>query len=323
MGHEVVVELVRSGIVEGRHHGTVIATDADGELSWAVGDADAVLLPRSCNKPLQAAAMVRAGLDLPPHLLALAAASHSGEDFHVDGVREILGRAGLDETALRNPTDWPLDREQERALVRAGGAPTRVHMNCSGKHAAMLLTCVVNRWPLDGYLQPAHPLQAHIRAVFAELTGAPVGHDAVDGCGAPLLGTSALGLARAFRALVVSEPASPEGRVAAAIAAHPTYVSGSRRDEVRFLRALPGAIGKFGAEGCHVLALPDGRAFVVKIDDGGDRARPIALAAALERSGVLAEQGVDAEALRTLARADLAGGSAVVGEIRPASALLG
>ena len=183
----------------------------------------------------------------------------------------------------------------------------------------MLLTCAVNDWPLEGYLDPSHPLQVLIRDVFAELTGEAVGHDAVDGCGAPLLGTSPLGLARAFRALAVSEPVSPEGRVAEAIRRHPTYVSGSRRDEVRFLRALPGAIGKFGAEACHVLALADGRTFVVKIDDGGDRARPVALAAALERSGV----PVNAEALRALARVEVTGGAAVVGELRPAGALVG
>ncbi len=238
-------------------------------------------------------------------------------------MREILALAKLDESALQNPTDWPLDREEERIVVRAGGEPTRLQMNCSGKHAAMLLTCVVNGWSVTDYLAPAHPLQVAIRATFAELTGATVGHDAVDGCGAPLLGTSALGLARAFRALVVSDPASAEGRVAEAIRQHPTYVSGTRRDEVRFLQALPGAVGKFGAEACHVLALADGRAFVVKIDDGGDRARPIALAAALARAGVLEESGVDAEVLRGLSRAELKGGSEVVGETRPSAHLAG
>ena len=323
MGHEVVVELVRSGIVEGRHHGTVVATDAAGALDWAVGDPGAVLQPRSCNKPLQAVAMVRSGLDLPSHLLALAAASHSGEPFHVEGVREILASVGLREMALGNPVDWPLDREAERELVRSGGVASKVHMNCSGKHAAMLATCVVNDWPLSGYLQPQHPLQQAIRDTFVELTGRPVGHDAVDGCGAPLLGTSALGLARAFRALAVSDALTPEGRVAAAIRQFPEYVSGSRRDELAFLAALPGAIGKFGAEACHVLALADGRAFVVKIEDGGDRARPVALAAALARSGVLEDPGVDSAALQALARVDLLGGQHVVGEVRATSAVTG
>lgn len=322
-GHEVLVEVVRSGFVEGSHHGTVVATDANGGLDWAVGDAEAVFLPRSCNKPLQAVAMVRAGLDLPPHLLAMACASHSGESFHVEAVREILAAVGLDETALQNPIDWPLDREEERALARAGGEPTRLHMNCSGKHAAMLATCVVNGWSIDDYLAPTHPLQMLIREVFAELVGDAVGHDAVDGCGAPLLGTSPLGLARAFRALVVSDPASAEGRVATAIREHPTYISGTRRDEVRFLEAVPASIGKFGAEACHVMALADGRAFVVKIADGGDRARPLALAAALERSGVVGEPSVDAEAIRALGRHHLSGGNQVVGELRVTTLLRG
>lgn len=321
--HEVLVEIVRSGFLEGVHRGTVVATDRSGELDWAVGDAEAVFLPRSCNKPPQAVAMVRAGLDLPPRLLAMACASHSGEPFHVEAVEQILRAAGLDASALQNPPDWPLDPQAARELVRAGGDRSRLHMNCSGKHAAMLATCVANGWSTDDYLAPTHPLQVLIREVFAELTGEAVGHDAVDGCGAPLLGTSSLGLARAFRSLVVSDPASPEGRVAAAIREHPTYVSGTRRDEVKFLAAVPGAIGKFGAEACHVLALADGRGFVVKIEDGGDRARPIALAAALERSGVVAEAGVDAGMIRELGRLQLAGGAEVVGEMRPAAVLLG
>ncbi len=316
MGHEVLVEIVRSGFVEGHHHGTVVALNADGSVNFAVGAPDAVFLPRSCNKPLQALAMVRAGLDVAPHLLAMACASHSGEEFHVAAVRDLLATAGLGETALQNPPDWPLDREAERELIRAGGAPSRLHMNCSGKHAAMLATCVVNGWPLSSYLSPMHPLQIAIADTFAELTGAPVGHDAVDGCGAPLLGTSPVGLARAFAALATAAPDTPEGRVAAAIREHPTYVAGTRRDEVEFLAALPGAIGKFGAEACHVLALPDGRAIALTIDDGGDRARPVVLAAALARLGVLEESGVDADAVRRLGRHQLTGGGVVVGELR-------
>lgn len=316
MGHEVLVEIVRSGFVEGHHHGTVVGLERDGSVGFAVGDPDAVFLPRSCNKPLQALAMLRNGLDLPPHLLAVACSSHSGEPFHVHAVVEILAGAGLDPSALQNPVDWPLDREAERELIRNGGRASRLHMNCSGKHAAMLATCVVNGWPLSSYLEPSHPLQLAIVETFAELTGTLVGHHAVDGCGAPLLGTSPTGLARAFATLATAAPDSPEGRVAAAIREHPTYVSGTRRDEARFLAAVPGSIGKFGAEACHVMALADGRAVALTIDDGGDRARPVVLAAALARLGVLEEDGVDAEALRALGTHRLTGGGAVVGELR-------
>ncbi len=316
MSLPVVAEVVRSGFVEGRHHGSVVALDAAGRVDWSVGDVASPILPRSCNKPLQALAMVRAGLDLPPRLLALGCASHSGEQIHVDGVREILAGAGLEETALRNPADLPLDAEERERLLRAGGAADAVHMNCSGKHAAMLATCVVNGWDTATYLDPTHPLQVAIRATFDELTGEESAL-AVDGCGAPLLSASLTGLARAF-ALLVTATDGPERRVADAIRRHPEYVSGTRRDERLLLGALPGAIAKFGAEACEVVALADGRAFALKIEDGGDRARPVVMAAALVRSGVDAEQGVDGAALRATGEAPLLGGGRVVGEVRPA-----
>ena len=158
--------------------------------------------------------MVRAGLDLPPDLLALACASHSGEPFHVEGARRILACAGLDEDALQTPPDYPIDDAAREEVIRAGGAKTSILMNCSGKHAAMLATCVANGWPTDDYLAPDHPLQQVIAETFADLTGEPVTAVAVDGCGAPLLSTSLVGLARAFRALAVATdgPRAPRRR---------------------------------------------------------------------------------------------------------------
>src|SRR4051794_34167180 len=138
MSDAVVAEVVRSGFVEGRHRGSVAALAADGSVDWSVGPVDEPILPRSCNKPIQAMAMVRAGLDVPPDLLALASASHSGEPFHVDGVRRILASARLDESALQTPPDWPLDEAERDAVLRAGGDRSSILMNCSGKHAAML-----------------------------------------------------------------------------------------------------------------------------------------------------------------------------------------
>ena len=167
----VVAEIVRSGFVEGHHYGSVVALDADGAVDWSVGMVDEPVLPRSCNKPVQALAMVRAGLDLPPDLLALACASHSGEPFHVEGARRILASAGLTEDALQTPADYPLDDEAREEVIRSGGTRTPILMNCSGKHAAMLATCVANGWPTDTYLAPDHPLQQAIAETFAELTG--------------------------------------------------------------------------------------------------------------------------------------------------------
>jgi L-asparaginase II len=311
----VIAELVRSGFVEGRHHGSVVALSSDGEVEYERGDVSAPILPRSCNKPLQALGMLRAGLDLDGELLALACASHSGEPFHLEGVRRILAGAGLDESALANPPGWPLADAAQEALVRAGGSASVLTMNCSGKHAAMLATCVTNGWPTGTYLDPEHPLQRQIAATFAEVTGEPVAHAAVDGCGAPLLSTSLTGLARGFSALATSSRPE-EARIAAAIRAHPEHVSGTTRDERVLLTAIPGAIGKAGAEACYAVALADGRAFALKVEDGGARARPVVMAALLRRLGVDTEDGVDTAAVRGTGEAPLLGGRVVVGEIR-------
>jgi L-asparaginase II len=307
----VVAEIVRSGFVEGHHYGSWVAIDAGGAVLASAGDVAGPMLPRSCNKPIQALGMVEAGLGLQDELLALACASHSGEDFHVDGVRRILASAGLSEAALQTPPDWPLDDAVREQLLRDGGSKASVLMNCSGKHAAMLATCVVNGWPTATYLAPDHPLQQGILTTFQRMTGEPA-QVAVDGCGAPLLSTSLTGLARAFSRLAVRG----EGGIAEAMRAHPEYVSGTHRDELALLRAIPGAIGKAGAESCYVVALPDGRAFATKTDDGGARARPVVMAALLEKLGVTEEPGVDGAAVRRTGESVLLGGGKPVGEIR-------
>jgi len=311
----VLAEIVRSGFVEGHHYGSVVALAADGSTAYAAGDVTSPVLPRSCNKPLQAVGMLRAGLDLDGELLAVACASHSGEPFHIDAVRRILAGAGLDESLLQTPPDFPLDEGSREAVVRAGGTRAPVMMNCSGKHAAMLATCVVNDWDLATYRKPEHPLQQAIIAAFSDLTGEPVTAIAVDGCGAPLLSASLTGLARGF-AVVATATGGPEHRVAEAIRKHPTFVSGTTRDERALLTALPGAIGKAGAESCYAVALPDGRSFALKHDDGAPRARAVTMAALLERLGVDVEDGVDTEAVRATGRAPVLGGGVPVGEVR-------
>ena len=311
----VVAEIVRSGFVEGHHYGSVAALGADGGVDWSVGSVDAPILARSCNKPIQALGMARLGLDLPDELLALTCASHSGEQFHLDGVRRILAGAGLDESALQTPPDYPVDDATREAAIRAGRERDRISMNCSGKHAGMLATCVVNGWDTATYRAADHPLQVGIRETFEELTGEPVVAVAVDGCGAPLLSCSLTGLARAFRALAIAAD-GPERRVAEAIRRYPEYVSGTTRDELALLKAVPGAIGKAGAESCYAVALPDGRSFALKTDDGAARVRPVLMAEALRRAGVDVEAGVDGEALRRTGVVELLGGGEPVGELR-------
>lgn len=282
---EVLAEIVRSGFVEGHHRGDIVRVDPGGNVVWSVGDPDTVIFPRSSNKPLQALGMLRAGLPLDGRLLALASASHSGEAFHLDGVREILTQAGLNESALQTPPSYPLDPHTHADWLRAGGKREPILMDCSGKHAAMLLTCVTNGWPTQTYLKPEHPLQQAICETFAELTGATPASVGTDGCGAPLLATSLSRLARAIGAIVQAPAGSHERRLVDAMVATPEYVSGTTRDEMFLMKAFPGAIAKSGAESVYVVGMPDGSAFALKIDDGADRARAVVMAKALSLAG--------------------------------------
>ncbi len=311
----VVAEIVRSGFVEGHHYGSVVVLKADGSVDWSVGEVESQIFPRSCNKPMQAAAMVSEGLKLDGELLALAGASHSGEPFHIDAVRQILADAGLDESALQTPPDYPIDDVAREEWIRSEMAKSSIAMNCSGKHAAMLATCAANGWDTATYMSPEHPLQQAIMSRFSSLTGEPIEAVAIDGCGAPLLSASLLGLARAFRTMALATD-GPEQKVAQAFREHPEFASGTRRDEAKLLRAIPGAIGKAGAESCYAVALPDGRAIALKTDDGAARVRPVLMAAALQRMGVDTEPGVDGEAVRATGVHELLGGGRPVGVIR-------
>ena len=274
------------------------------------------IFPRSSNKPLQAAAMVRCGLGLDGKLLALAAASHSGEDYHVAGVREILAGAGLTEDDLQCPPSMPIDEEAMRAMVRRGAGPDRVHMNCSGKHAAMLATCVAAGWPAASYRDRAHPLQREIRRTIEELAGEPVTATGVDGCGAPIFALTVTGLARAFRSVVLASPGSPERAVADAMRAYPDWTSGTTRPERALMEAVPGLLLKSGAEGVEGFALADGRAGAFKIEDGTARARPAVTVALLRMLGAAGEPGVDQAALERAGHVEVRGGGQPVGEVR-------
>jgi L-asparaginase II len=306
----VLAEVVRNGFVEGLHRGALVALNPDGTVAFAVGDVQSPIFPRSANKPLQATGMVRAGLPLTRELLALAAASHSGEPIHLDGVRKILAVAGLPESALQTPPELPIDAVARTEYLAAGGRPSSVAMNCSGKHAAMLVTCAANGWPLDSYRDPEHPLQLALRDTVAELAGEPVAATGVDGCGAPLFAISLTGLARAFAALTRAAPGTAEQRVVAAMRAHPEFVAGSRRDVTKLIRAVDGLVAKEGAEAVFALALADRTALALKIDDGADRARPPGALAALRRLGVNTPE------LDVFMASPVLGGGLPVGEIR-------
>ncbi|KIS25610.1 asparaginase [Arthrobacter sp. SPG23] len=316
--HVPLAVQTRDGLVESIHYGSVIATapdeSADGGLRtlFSAGAPLAPFYPRSSLKPLQAVAMVRAGLNLPADLLALTAASHSGAAMHRDGALRILEMHGLTPEALENSTDLPYGPDEREEWLRNGGTATQLTQNCSGKHAAMAATCVINGWTVSGYLDPEHPLQQLVAATVGELTGEEPERTSTDGCGTPLFALTLRGMARAFgrlAAAVLTDPGSPEAAVGRAIIQHPDMVAGEGRDVTELMRLLPGAVAKDGFEGVQLVGLPDGRAVAVKISDGGDRARmPVTVRA-------LGALDVDTAPLAGIATAAVLGGGRPVGEL--------
>lgn len=300
----IIAEVVRSGFVESVHHGSVVVLGAEDNN---VGDVTSTMFPRSSNKPLQTVGLLRAGLKPSDGSdLALISGSHFGEPFHVRQVREILASAGLEPGALQCPPSLPMSESERDAWLRLGGDAEPILMNCSGKHAGMLATCVVNGWPLDSYLDPAHPVQVAMADAVADLAGEPITATGVDGCGAPVFGFSLTGLARAFQRLVEAEPGTPERMVADEMRAHPALVAGTGADDTLLMRAVPGLLAKGGAEGVVAVAVPGVGAVALKIEDGAMRARTPVLRSAL------AKLGVEAPQMHEL----VLGGGAPVGEVR-------
>jgi L-asparaginase II len=311
----------RSGFVESRHAGSAIVLAADGTVAETLGDVRTPILPRSSLKPLQALACLSAGAPLEEERLALATASHSGTDRHVSVVRDILDAAGLGEEALQCPPAWPGDQPTRDELVRDGAQPARIRMNCSGKHAAMLLTCVTNGWDTAGYLEPSHPLQAHIRDVVERLVGERFTDIAVDGCGAPVYAMSLAGLAKAIHRVGTSSERSPfalhrsAGTLVRAVREHPWTIDGPGRSDTIVIERL-GVFAKGGAEGVMVMVAPDGTTVVLKVLDGSGRAATVVALRLLERAGALSSADVADTASKL--PLTISGGGQVVGAIRPA-----
>jgi L-asparaginase II len=303
MNDAVLAEYVRDGVVESVHRGYLVALNSDGSVNLALGDIEHLFFPRSTVKSIQGAAMVRAGLKLEPRLLALGCSSHSGSEEHLSAVREILSMASLDESALQCMLDKPLGEPERRAW---GEKPaTRISMNCSGKHAAMLLTCVTNGWPIENYLDPAHPLQVAIKAELEALAGETITLTSTDGCGAPLFLISVIGLARAIRAITISVDPIHQS-VLEASRAFPEMVAGKGRLTTQMIEAVPGLYMKDGAEAVEIASMPDGRTLVFKVADGSLRPFRVLVHAGLKRLGI--DSPYEAE--------NVLGGDRIIGTIR-------
>lgn len=311
------VEVVRGDIVESVHRAHIAVVAPDGTLTQAAGDPQVAVFARSSLKPLLATAMVELGYQpQSPQIAALSASSHSGEPIHVATVEAMLAAAGLTTADLGNTPDWPFDEAARVAWIAGGGQKTRVHANCSGKHAAMLTTCQVNGWDTATYLEPTHPLPVALGQAVATMTGADPADVSVDGCGAAIWAVPLAGLARGFAAMASAEAGSPGRVIADGMRAAPEFVGGSHRESTTLMTTFPGMIAKDGADGVYAAVLPDGRAVAIKVEDGAARARPAAIA------GTCALLGLDeGELAQVLDWEKVNGGGHPVGRMRPVMVL--
>ena len=268
----------RSGFVESRHVGSAVVLAGDGTVVTALGDIHAPVLARSTLKPFQALASMRSGVPLRGAQVALACASHVGSLDHMDVVEGMLKAAGLRESDLQCPAEWPQDEEARAWLVRSETGKRRLACNCSGKHAAFLWACAVKGWDKHSYLEPNHPLQQLVRQTVEEYTEERIAHLGIDGCGAPVAAVSLTALARAYSHLAKA-PGGGSGQLGDARAAtvatsmldYPWAVQGRSRDNTVVMREL-GLLAKGGAEGVLVMATPQGASVAVKVLDGNRRA---------------------------------------------------
>lgn len=293
-----LARVMRHGRVESLHSGHLVVLDAQGSVLLSRGSPETPIWVRSAVKPVQALPLwltdTVGAFRLSDKACAIAMASHSGQDIHVEAVQEILTRAGIDEGQLGCGTHSPYHEPTAQALVQAGHPPSVLHCNCSGKHAAMLAVCRHMGWEGSTYLSPSHPLQQRIRGLIAQLAEVDERQIAagVDGCGAPVWRLSVLALARIYSRLVRPAglpPAIRQGieRAREVFVHDPLLIAGEGRLDTDLMRSAPGEmLAKIGGEAVHAGGLlASGWSWAVKISDGNKRAIGPALYRALAELG--------------------------------------
>jgi L-asparaginase II len=329
-----LAETTRGGIVESVHDGVVVAVASSGAVVASAGDPETIAFFRSSAKPFQAIPVIESGaadqFGFTPSDLALCCASHHAEYRQQQQVLAMLGKLGLDDSALQCGSPLPID-DLERANITAGlRAKSPLQCDCSGKHTGMIASCLATGLPIHNYLEPEHPLQQQIKALVAEACRVPVESVVMgtDGCSVPTFGTSIRAFATAFSALAdpTRVPAGAGGshavaldRLRAAMIAFPENVSGQHSLVAEVMRIGNGAfVCKSGAEGLFCLGAPErGIGLAIRIADGSFRAHGVVLASALEQLGLATPEQV-AAILAVEPPQLLNHNGRLVGEIRPA-----
>ena len=299
-GTGLVVEVTRGDLVESVHHVAACAVDAHGAILYSAGEIESPVYLRSSAKPFIAAAVLESGagdrFGFEPREIAVMVGSHYGEPFHLDAVRSILRKIGMDVSALQCGVHWPYDEAAANALRSAGESPTALHNNCSGKHAGILALCKMIRADTTTYLRPDNPAQRRILQFCARISDddAEVWPLGTDGCGIPAYATSLRRAARSFARLasladVGDADAAALRTVRDAMIACPQYVAGTGQLDTELMIVGAGTIAaKAGAEGVHGIAvISQGCGYVSKVLDGSARGRGPASIAVLQALGAL------------------------------------
>ena len=289
----ILAEQTRGGFVENRHRGAFVVCDARGRVVAAAGDIDRPVFPRSAIKSIQALAIFTTGavekFAITNEELALACASHHGEDVHVSGVTAFLSQVGLAAADLECGAHQPSNAAAREALRAEHLEPSALHNNCSGKHSGMLSVALALGAPTAGYVGLEHPVQAEVRRVIEAVVGTPLSVDrcGIDGCSIPTWAAPLSGFARGFARMatgegLLEEMASGARRLFDAATTHPRLVAGTGHFDTLVMEAFGGGVmQKGGAEGVQCGALRDrGLGYAIKVDDGNMSAS-IAIAAEL------------------------------------------
>ena len=319
------VDVLRGDRLESRHRIHGVAVSADGAVLANIGDSNFQTYFRSSAKPFQALEVVRSGavekFGFTEKELAVICSSHSGEDFHIQTVRNILGKIGLTENNLQCGFHPPINEKAREAFFRERREPSPLYNNCSGKHSGMLAVCRLRGWSIENYMSPEHPVQQEILGIISEYSGLPSSeiHLGVDGCGVPVFYLPLIKMAHAY-AIYFSETNRANQRIAEAMTKHPEMVGGTDRFDTDFMKAMGGSvISKGGSEGLECSALLKGKStvgFALKVEDGNERASWPALLEFYRQLGLIQEEELERlSAYRNPPIKNVAG--RIVGEIRP------
>ena len=324
---ELDVVVTRGPAVESRHRVHAAVVNADGQLVGSARDPRLVTYWRSCAKPFQVMPLLASGgfdrLKWGDDQLALACASHGGEPEHVAIAAGMLDTIGMEEGDLACGPHDPMSTRGAKIVRDSGARPTRLHNNCSGKHAAMLARAHSEGWTTVGYEREGHPVQRDILVELEKWCDVPTDEmlQAVDGCGAVVFGLPLENMALAYARLVAAAARGEDipSRIVHAIRTRPFLIGGSDRFDSALIEETDGrVISKVGAEGVHTVALVDeGIAFALKVEDGAQRAQFTAVLRLLQRLGAL--PGVLPARLEEFAHRPLRNTRGeTVGEVRPA-----